>query len=110
MTTVTPTLALYYSFYDRPILTQMSSPPPYPINLPVARNVESALNQLKLKNCTLATKAWVDNHWGLILWKLAGMVTLDPESEANEDTRRWCWPEVIRQLLYRYVVVYSVSS
>jgi breast cancer 2 susceptibility protein len=39
----------------------------------------------------------------LILWKLAGMVYLDPELENDPKRKRWCWSEVIRQLLYRYV-------
>ncbi|KAF9469825.1 hypothetical protein BDZ94DRAFT_1286396 [Collybia nuda] len=50
----------------------------------------------------LATRPWVENHWCLILWKLAGMVALDPESESNSSKKRWCWDEVMRQLLYRY--------
>ncbi|EIM83586.1 uncharacterized protein STEHIDRAFT_62664, partial [Stereum hirsutum FP-91666 SS1] len=52
--------------------------------------------------CSLATKEWVDNHWGLILWKLAGMVCLDPGRERDMDARRWSWDEVMRQLRYRY--------
>ncbi|EIN13926.1 hypothetical protein PUNSTDRAFT_117563 [Punctularia strigosozonata HHB-11173 SS5] len=52
--------------------------------------------------CSLATKPWVDNHWSLILWKLAGMVCLDPDKERESGTRRWCPREVMRQLLYRY--------
>ncbi|KAF8846093.1 hypothetical protein BDN67DRAFT_891569, partial [Paxillus ammoniavirescens] len=52
--------------------------------------------------CSLATKAWIESHWPLVLWKLAGMVALDPASERNPVTKRWCWPEVIRQLMYRY--------
>ncbi|KAH9170557.1 hypothetical protein EDB89DRAFT_1977284 [Lactarius sanguifluus] len=50
----------------------------------------------------LATQEWVDNHWSLILWKLAGMVALDPESEVDEHRRRWSWKEMMRQLRYRY--------
>ena len=45
---------------------------------------------------TLATEGWVDNHWGLILWKQAGMLCLDPT-----ETRRWSWEEMMAQLLYR---------
>jgi len=45
---------------------------------------------------------WVDNHWGLVLWKLAGMVCLDPQSE-DSAAKRWCWKEVMRQLRYRYM-------
>jgi breast cancer 2 susceptibility protein len=60
-----------------------------------------ALNELHRQGCTLATKPWVINHWCLILWKLAGMVALDPRSEEIQEQKRWCWSEVIRQLLYR---------
>ncbi|KAI6120654.1 hypothetical protein EDD16DRAFT_1705577 [Pisolithus croceorrhizus] len=62
----------------------------------------AALEELQAKGCSLATKAWVENHWALVLWKLAGMVALDPRSELDPDRRRWCWSEVMRQLLYRY--------
>lgn len=62
-----------------------------------------ALKELLDRGCTLVTKPWVDNHWSLILWKLAGMVNLDPSKEANVDEKRWCWSEVVRQLLYRSV-------
>ncbi|KAI9453574.1 hypothetical protein BJY52DRAFT_1288754 [Lactarius psammicola] len=61
-----------------------------------------ALRELKTTGCTLATQEWVDNHWSLILWKLAGMVALDPESEVDEHRRRWSWNEMMRQLCYRY--------
>lgn len=61
----------------------------------------AALEELHTRGCSLATNEWVTNHWQLILWKLAGMVTLEPEAESDPDRKRWCWPEVIRQLLYR---------
>jgi hypothetical protein len=38
----------------------------------------------------------------MILWKLAGMVCLDPEKESDVQRKRWCWGEVMRQLLYRF--------
>ncbi|KIP11131.1 hypothetical protein PHLGIDRAFT_100069 [Phlebiopsis gigantea 11061_1 CR5-6] len=63
---------------------------------------EEILFELKARGCKLATEAWVDNHYGLILWKLAGMVGLDPQKEADETKRRWCWNELLRQFLYRY--------
>ncbi|OBZ79271.1 hypothetical protein A0H81_01562 [Grifola frondosa] len=62
----------------------------------------AALEQLLEKGCNLATSEWVENHWSMILWKLAGMVCLEPQHESNPETRRWCWTEVMRQLLYRY--------
>lgn len=64
-------------------------------------NSDTALTELIDHGCKLVTKPWVDNHYCLILWKLAGMVLLDPHSEKDEATRRWCWREMIRQLLYR---------
>ena len=68
----------------------------------------AALEQLHELGCSLATKPWVDNHWGMILWKLAGLVCLEPEREQDAATRRWCWPEVMRQLLYRSVIYYEM--
>ncbi|KAJ3567335.1 hypothetical protein NP233_g6425 [Leucocoprinus birnbaumii] len=94
---ITPTLAVYYSFHTASPL------PPSQTDQPVQiLGSEAALKELQDLGCTLATKAWVDNHWGLILWKLAGMVALDPDSESDPRTKRWCWAEVKRQLLYRY--------
>lgn len=61
----------------------------------------NAFDDLKRRGCSLVTKSWIENHWSLILWKLSGMVLLNPEQEKDPAKRRWCWPEVIRQLLYR---------
>lgn len=63
--------------------------------------VEAAWDELHKLGCTLATKQWIENHWTLILWKLAGMACLDPEREADPEHKRWCWNEVIRQFRYR---------
>ncbi|KAE8226243.1 hypothetical protein CF319_g1153 [Tilletia indica] len=41
---------------------------------------------------------WVQNHWGLILWKLAALVRHRPE----DVFRLWTWGEMCRQLRYRY--------
>lgn len=96
---MTPTLAPFYTFHtssDTPALlgtqaTQITRLGP-----------GAAFDQLIGRGCTLATKPWVENHWCLILWKLAGMVALEPEKEGDPATKRWCWKEVMRQLLYRY--------
>jgi breast cancer 2 susceptibility protein len=94
---ITPETALYYNFH-----TTDSSPPPSTISAPQTKlGPDEALKELLRRGCSLATQEWVNNHWCLILWKLAGMVALDPEKEANPDEARWCWSEVIRQLLYR---------
>ena len=71
-----------------------------------------ALRELKAIGCHLATQKWVDNHWSLILWKLAGMAAFDPESETDVDRRRWSWAETMRQLQYRYAspsILYYVN-
>lgn len=86
--------AMHYVFHDTS--TRNSSP--------MDLGPTEALKELHDRECTLATKPWVDNHWGLILWKLAGMVMLDPEKETKPEMKRWSWAEVIRQLLYRYTV------
>jgi len=94
---ITPETALYYSFH-----TMSPAPPPSTFSQPTTvLGSAEALKELLDRGCTLATKPWVDNHWCLILWKLAGMVALDPEKETSMSEKRWCWAEVIRQLLYR---------
>ena len=91
---ITPENALFYRFHSR----SRHSVPSQPSELLGTR---AALEDLKDAGCELATQEWVDNHWSLILWKLAGMVCLQPQLEADPATRRWCWEEVINQLLYR---------
>ncbi|KAH7910924.1 hypothetical protein BJ138DRAFT_1113634 [Hygrophoropsis aurantiaca] len=60
----------------------------------------TALEELVAGGCSLATEAWVKNHWPLILWKLAGMAALEPQREDNPHLRRWSRHEVMQQLLY----------
>ncbi|KAF9644663.1 hypothetical protein BDM02DRAFT_3190371 [Thelephora ganbajun] len=81
MRQITPETAIHYSFYS----------PSGPLG-PTA-----ALEALQNAGCTLATEDWVYNHWGLILWKQAGMLCFDPT-----EARRWSWEETIKQLLHRY--------
>jgi breast cancer 2 susceptibility protein len=96
---ITLQTAQYYSFH-----TASSMPTPTYSAPSTTLGPAEALKELLDRGCTLATKPWVDNHWSLILWKLAGMVNLDPSKEANMDEKRWCWAEVVRQLLYRSVL------
>jgi breast cancer 2 susceptibility protein len=93
---MTPDLALYYCF-----LSPLSEPvnPAAPV---VPLGSDAALDELLRIGCSLATKPWVENHWGLIMWKLAGMVCLDPDSESDPKTQRWSWSEVLSQLRFRY--------
>lgn len=93
---ITPETAIYYYFRCR-------SPKPSPEDKIEKLGADEALGDLLSRGCALATKEWVDNHWTHILLKLAGMAALDPDSEANAETRRWCYREVLRQMLYRSV-------
>ncbi|KAG1783569.1 hypothetical protein EV702DRAFT_1054261 [Suillus placidus] len=95
---ITPATALFYSFYTPSATPNESVQPSDAKPLGPA----AALEDLHARGCSLATQEWINNHWSLILWKLAGMVSLEPEAESDPDRKRWCWPEVIRQLLYRY--------
>lgn len=56
-----------------------------------------ALEVLKIDGCRFVTKRWVDNHWSLIMWKLAGEVLAKPELFPT----KWAWREVVEQLKYR---------
>ncbi|KAH9923670.1 uncharacterized protein B0H18DRAFT_1014556 [Fomitopsis serialis] len=94
---ITPENALFYRFHSR-----SSHIPSYQTGDSSMLGADAALEDLHDAGCDLATREWVNNHWSLILWKLAGMVSLQPQLEADPATRRWCWQEVINQLLYRY--------
>ncbi|KAI0756270.1 hypothetical protein C8Q80DRAFT_1127651 [Daedaleopsis nitida] len=94
---MSPSNAVYYKFHSAVPLIEIEAQPES-----LQLGTEEALARLKELGCTLAAQSWVTNHYGLILWKLAGMVCLEPEREQDPKTKRWCWPEVIRQLLYRY--------
>ena len=97
---MSPQNAPHYAFHTtntRPVYATNTQQAHYKLG-PLA-----ALEELKSLGCKLVTEEWVSNHWTLILWKLAGMVCLDPEAEDDDDRKRWCWPEVIRQLRYRSV-------
>ena len=86
---ITPITAPYYSFHtftSTPIVVASASQLPSTATL---LSSVTALAELLEKGCTLATKPWVDNHWAMVLWKLAGMVCLDPEGE------RWAREKVV---------------
>ncbi|TKY84780.1 hypothetical protein EX895_005860 [Sporisorium graminicola] len=59
---------------------------------------KQAFEELRARGCSNVEMSWVQNHWTLILWKLAAMVRFEPSSAPE----RWSWTELIRQLLYRY--------
>jgi breast cancer 2 susceptibility protein len=60
---------------------------------------EDAYQQICKDGCSQATQIWVNNHWSLILWKLAGIVRAKP----SLWKARWTFDEVVRQLKYRYI-------
>ena len=93
LTQITPALAPFYSF--RATSNTVDS------GKFEKHGPSAALDDLKKLGCNLVTKSWVENHWSLILWKMSGMVLLNPDEERDPPKRRWCWPEVMRQLLYR---------
>ncbi|EKM61613.1 uncharacterized protein PHACADRAFT_248310 [Phanerochaete carnosa HHB-10118-sp] len=100
-----PSTAQWYRFHASAPAPEPSASQPHTEESSTQQLIlgpEEAFQELKARGCRLATLPWVENHWGLILWKLAGMVALDPQSEADVKSRRWCWAEVVRQLLYRY--------
>ena len=107
---ITPETALYYSFH-----TMSSVLPPSTFSQPttVLGSVE-ALNELLDRGCVLATKPWVDNHWCLILWKLAGMVALDPGKEARLERETMvlggCYTSVTLSVINRLSPQYPVEA
>ncbi|CAL1694441.1 unnamed protein product [Somion occarium] len=96
---INPSTALYYSFHTASPFPITSSQIPL---TQVTLGSAAAYKELQESGCTLATQEWVDNHWILILWKLAGMAALEPDREHDVSRKRWCWREVMRQLRHRY--------
>lgn len=45
-----------------------------------------------------ATLAWVENHYGLIVWKIASFIRSYPDAHTHE----WSSDTILNQLLYRY--------
>lgn len=61
--------------------------------------VEAAYDELvKFSGCKVSLE-WIRNHWGLIVWKLAGIVRSKPEAESVEQ--HWGFDKVCEQLKYR---------
>lgn len=83
ITKINPSNALYYHFS---VDDKMLGP-------------EDAVIRLKTDGCHRLTQSWVDEHWILILWKLASLVRAKPSLCGG----KWTYEEVIRQLKYRYV-------
>lgn len=86
------TNAAYYGFLDT-TSTDANAP---------NKGHADALIELTAAGCEGLTAAWVENHWALILWKLASLVRSKPSLFGEE---KFSWEEMIRQLKYRYVHV-----
>ncbi|KAK4700401.1 breast cancer 2 susceptibility protein, partial [Phenoliferia sp. Uapishka_3] len=62
------------------------------------RGQAEALTALEDAGCSLATSPWIDNHWGLIVWKLASLTRTRPDFRSTY----WHWQAAVDQLKYRY--------
>ena len=104
---ITPETAQWYRFYDLPPESSAQAPPKDDAEHRVVLGPEEAFRELQNRGCRLATAKWVENHWGLILWKLAGMVANDPEPY-DALLAKWSWTEVMRQLRYRCSTLFTL--
>ncbi|KIY47828.1 hypothetical protein FISHEDRAFT_74270 [Fistulina hepatica ATCC 64428] len=88
---ITPTTASYYYFY---------CPDPDLGGPPVLLSTTQAFEALLTCGChSLLTKSWVDNHWALIVCKLARHIALDLW---DGQIGRWSFKTVVDQLCYRF--------
>lgn len=62
----------------------------------VAKGLTEAVAELRALGCSVSEK-WVENHWSLILWKLASLVKARP----GLLSEKWTYEEGVRQLKYR---------
>ncbi|KAH8110699.1 hypothetical protein DFH11DRAFT_1802190 [Phellopilus nigrolimitatus] len=93
---ISPQTAPFYFFY-----TDASHAPTQTQFAPTSFGPAEAHAHLQQTGRALASREWVDNHWALVLWKLAALACLEPEREATH-ARRWCWGSVLAQLEARY--------
>jgi len=88
-----PDLARHYVFDDASMPNQSLGPA---AALQMLRDAAGPGSAAYSEECL--NLRWVQNHWGLILWKLAALVRHKPA----EVCRLWTWTEMCRQLRYRY--------
>ncbi|KAJ9094408.1 hypothetical protein QFC21_005947 [Naganishia friedmannii] len=79
---ITPTTAAFYTFLDEGI---MKGPP-------------ETLKEFEKEGLTYVELEWLENHWRMIVWKLASIVRAKPDMLCE----KWKYREVKRQLQYRY--------
>jgi breast cancer 2 susceptibility protein len=87
---ITPSNALHY-YFNGPRPGQNGAHP---------LGADEAFDYLRSHECSLATQAWVQNHWALVLWKLAAYVCCRTDLFAAV----WTFDEVCRHLMHRQVV------
>lgn len=79
---INPSTAAFYTFLDDGIM----------------KGPEDVMRELHNEGLTHVGRDWVQNHWRMILWKLACIVRMDPRLFSE----KWSCREVVRQLKYRY--------
>jgi breast cancer 2 susceptibility protein len=90
MNAITPATAAFYTFVDEGI---MKGPP-------------EMLKEFETEGLTYVDLEWVENHWKMILWKLASIVKAKPDLFHE----KWNYREVKRQLQYRQVSIYDGAA
>ncbi|KAJ9119559.1 hypothetical protein QFC22_003268 [Naganishia vaughanmartiniae] len=82
MNAITPATAAFYTFLEEGFL---KGPP-------------ETLKEFEAEDLTYVDLEWLENHWKMILWKLASIVKAQPDMYRE----KWNYREVKRQLQYRY--------
>jgi hypothetical protein len=80
---INPSTAGFYTFLDNGIM----------------KGPDDVVKELHEEGLTHVGLDWVQNHWKMILWKLASIVQTNPQLFSE----KWNCREVVRQLKYRYV-------
>jgi breast cancer 2 susceptibility protein len=65
----------------------------------IMKGPEDVLREFQNSGLAHVGIQWVQNHWKMILWKLASIVRMNH----HLFSEKWNYREVVRQLKYRYV-------
>jgi breast cancer 2 susceptibility protein len=91
------------STFRRPpeiILVNPSTAPYYRFSyLDIMRGPQDVMEEFRAEGLGHVGIEWFENHWRMIVWKLASMVRAKPEL----FQQKWTYREVVRQMKYRYV-------
>lgn len=99
---IVPRVALYNPNVPHEIRQILAHPPQaaqyaFTTNAGAIFGPSEALSSLQLLGAASATLKWVQNHWSLILWKLAAYVYWQPTLVGM-----WSFHSCLHQLRYRY--------